>query len=214
MVKISIELPNHTRIGVEAANPDELKPLLDLVRQELLSELSRLDAPHTGVGQNRVPHYIPSNIPDNQPTPPPEAVIVSPVPETIQAGRPTPREDPTPLTKVLEAREMPFAPAIPPALTDPRLAVDFTAFCRAADPMGDMRKVVVAAEGAKRHLGMASVDAWELGHLFDIAGWTRPHSFAQTLRNAARQKFRWLEKVPGRQGRYTATEEGLSTVLG
>ena len=80
--------------------------------------------------------------------------------------------------------------------------------------MGDMRKVVAAAEGARRHLNMDNVDAWELGHLFDLAGWTRPHNFTQTLRNAARSKFKWLERVPGRSGRYTTTNEGRIVVLG
>lgn len=76
-----------------------------------------------------------------------------------------------------------------------------------------MRKVVVAAEGAARHFSMKNVDAWELGHLFEIAGWAQPHSFPQALRNAARSKFRWLERVPGRAGRYSVTDEGRELVL-
>ena len=59
-----------------------------------------------------------------------------------------------------------------------------------------------------------SVDAGELGRLFDLAGWQRPHSFVQTLRNAARSKFRWLERMPGRSGYYTVTEVGRETALG
>jgi hypothetical protein len=90
----------------------------------------------------------------------------------------------------------------------------FAEFCRATNPLGDMRRVVVAAEGARRFLGAESVDAEGLGRLFVLAGWPRPHSFVQTLRNAARSKFRWLERVPGRSGHYTVTDLGRSTALG
>ena len=78
---------------------------------------------------------------------------------------------------------------------------------------GDMRKVVAAAEGAARMFSMDNVDAWELGHLFDMTGWPQPHSFTQALRNAARSKFRWLERVPGRSGRYSVTDAGRAVVL-
>jgi len=90
----------------------------------------------------------------------------------------------------------------------------FTEFCRSANPLGDMRRVVVAAEGARRSLDLDSVDTTDLERLFDLAGWRRPHSFIQTLRNAARGKFRWLERVPGRAGRYAATDLGRSVTLG
>jgi hypothetical protein len=76
-----------------------------------------------------------------------------------------------------------------------------------------MRRVVVAAEGASRFLGYQSVSAEELGRLFDLAGWQRPHSFVQTLRNAARSKFRWLERVPGRSGQYKVTDLGRTTAF-
>ena len=90
----------------------------------------------------------------------------------------------------------------------------FIDFCRAANPLGDMRRVVVAAEGASRYLGMDGVDAEELGRLFDLAAWPRPHNFVQTLRNAARSKFGWLERVPGRAGHYSVTDLGRATALG
>jgi hypothetical protein len=61
---------------------------------------------------------------------------------------------------------------------------------------------------------MASVDASELATLFGIAGWPVPHSFTQTLRNAARGKFQWMERVPGRAGRYLVTGVGRSVTLG
>ncbi len=84
----------------------------------------------------------------------------------------------------------------------------FIHFCRSVNPLGDMRRVVVAAEGAERFLRADGVDAEELSRLFDLAGWTQPHSFTQTLRNAARSKFRWIERMPGRNGRYWVTERG------
>lgn len=90
----------------------------------------------------------------------------------------------------------------------------FVDFCRAANPLGDMRRVVVAAEGANRYLSIDGVDAEALGDLFDIVGWPRAHNFVQTLRNAARSKFGWLERIPGRAGHYTVTDVGRSTALG
>jgi len=77
-----------------------------------------------------------------------------------------------------------------------------------------MRKVVVAAEGAAQFLQMDSVDAEDLASLFNRVGWLIPHSFTQTLRNAARSKFRWLERVPGRSGHYMVTVLGRTTILG
>jgi len=90
----------------------------------------------------------------------------------------------------------------------------FAQFCRGANPVGDMRRVVVAAEGADRFLGMESVDSPALESLFGLAGWRLPHNFTQTLRNAARGKFQWLERIPGRAGRYSVTPVGRSITLG
>ncbi len=97
---------------------------------------------------------------------------------------------------------------------DPLAEAAFVDFCRAANPLGDMRRVVVAAEGASRYLGMDGVDAEELGRLFDLAAWPRAHNFVQTLRNSARSKFGWLERVPGRAGYYSVTDLGRATALG
>ena len=89
----------------------------------------------------------------------------------------------------------------------------FIQFCQSANPVGDMRKVVVAAEGASQFLEMPSVSAEDLEDLFDRVGWLQPHNFTQTLRNAARSKFRWLERVPGRAGQYTVTPLGREKTL-
>ena len=86
-------------------------------------------------------------------------------------------------------------------------------FCRSSNPMGDMRKVVVVSEAASRYLNEQMVDSDRLASLFDLVGWQRPHSFIQTLRNAARSKFRWMERVPGRSGQYMVTDIGRDISL-
>jgi len=91
---------------------------------------------------------------------------------------------------------------------------EFIAFCQRVNPLGDMRRVVVAAEAADRHLAVKSVDPDELSRLFTLAGWPIPHSFVQTLRNAARSKFRWMERIPGQLGHYRVTNAGRKIVLG
>lgn len=95
----------------------------------------------------------------------------------------------------------------------PRALEDFTAFCQAINPTGNMRRVVVAAEAANRFFGQEGVTADELTDLFDLIGWRRPRDLTQTMRNSARSKFGWLERIPGRAGRYSATEVGRSTTL-
>ena len=106
---------------------------------------------------------------------------------------------------------LPPTPAVEPATLDEN---DFVAFCHQVSPLGDMRRVVVAAEAADRYLGIASVDPDELARLFRLAGWPLPHNFVQTLRNAARSKFRWLERITGQSGHYRVTDTGRSIVLG
>lgn len=150
--------------------------------------------------------------------PPERPQEFSPPPERSTGRRDTPLADPS---RGATPNPKPRPPvsgtssnsSIPAELSDPRLGHDFAVFCRTVNPIGDMRKVVVAAEGAARNFSMKNVDAWELGHLFDIAGWTQPHDFTQAIRNAARSKFRWLERVPGRAGRYSVTDEGRAVVL-
>ena len=91
---------------------------------------------------------------------------------------------------------------------------EYIAFCQRVNPVGDMRRVVVAAEAAHRYLNITSVDPDSLTQLFTLAGWPIPHSFVQTLRNSARTKFRWLEKIRGQTGHYKVTNKGRNEVLG
>ena len=217
MVKISIALPNHAEINLEAEDTEQLLPVVNLVRQELLRDVASLAAPANGAtpANGAVPSVpAPPLSASEEPAKPAEA----PTPAEIPAPSPPPpvAASPEPAPAPVKAAPLvpPSANTIPPALSNPRLTRDFADFCRNADPIGDMRKVVAAAEGARRHLDMETVDAWELGQLFDLAGWTRAHNFTQTLRNAARHKFKWLERAPGRAGRYAATEKGREVVLG
>ena len=103
-------------------------------------------------------------------------------------------------------------PKDPPKLdtpTDPR----FLKFCQKLTPMGDMRRVVVVTEGARRFLGMDQVSSPELATLFDAVQWPKPKDFILTLRNAGRSKFRWLQRVPGNSGYYTVTDRGRQEIL-
>ena len=97
-------------------------------------------------------------------------------------------------------------------LCDSESEDDFVQFCNSVNPLGDMRKVVVVVDAAERYLNLKGIDSEELGLLFDLIGWPHPHDFGQTLRNAARSKFRWLERMPGRTGRYGITQTGRSVL--
>ena len=90
---------------------------------------------------------------------------------------------------------------------------DFAEYCRSVAPVGDMRRVVLAAWAANHFLGTSSISDRELSRLFQLVGWRKPESFTQTLRNAARSKFRWLERIPGRSGYYCATDVGIRAVV-
>ena len=90
---------------------------------------------------------------------------------------------------------------------------EFLEFCQLMAPSGDMRRVVVAAEGAKRFLDMNRISAQELGPLFDFLQWPRPKDFVQTLRNAGRSAFQWLERSPGNSGYYSVTDQGRREII-
>lgn len=193
MVKVSITLPNAALITLESEEPEVVREVVQLALRELPQGLM-----HAGLNGS-----TDSNVPG--------------VPESVEAepGRPDPGR-PNPSRNVPAGAEAETGESPPPAGVprNPDTDLAFAEFCRAANPMGDMRRVVVAAEGAGRHLGMPSVDASELATLFGMAGWPVPHSFTQTLRNAARGKFQWMERVPGRAGRYLVTGVGRSVTLG
>lgn len=230
MVKLTISLPNNTQITLESDEFDVINQVLGMLLQTASNEGVSVSVPvasaangHNGAVEksndataeqaaapsqsNGASHPQTSNghhsngtlaheVPQHQPTPPPPVTGSMFPPSTM-----SPANDPEDDGLLLEAQT-------------PESRDDFTAFCQNVNPMGDMRRVVVAAEGATRFFRADGVNADELGELFDLAGWRRANSFTQTLRNAARSKFGWLERIPGRSGRYAATELGRSVTLG
>lgn len=187
MVKVSIILPNRAQISFESEEPEVIHEIVGIVLRDLPRELMQSPPPVDGaLGQ---PFSLHPGGAKGQP-------------EGAEKGSSVRRP-------AASRRQRPPKGAAPAGGERA-----FVEFCRSANPLGDMRRVVVAAEGARRSLGMDSVDTADLEWLFDLVGWRRPHSFVQTLRNAARGKFRWLERVPGRAGRYAATDLGRSVTLG
>jgi len=148
------------------------------------------------------PQRAPIATAENNGSPP-----VAPTATIMQIAPPPPAAVPAPNPE----------PAAAPAVSAEAMTPsehEYIAFCQRVNPLGDMRRVVVAAEAAHRYLNITSVDPDGLAQLFTLAGWPIPHSFVQTLRNAARTKFRWLERIPGLSGHYKVTNTGRSIVLG
>ena len=224
MVKVSITLPNSAHITLESDEPEIIREVVGIVLRDLPKDLLRPgpDASQdTGEGQvsqkgssvdnyeitmgSRVSSDQPGHAPPTQHEPtkaPRRSRQTATIHRTGAARRRS--------TELIITQEK--TPNIQGESTA-EFTDAFVKFCGSASPMGDMRRVVVAAEGAHRFLGMESVDAEDLARLFDLAEWRRPHNFTQTLRNAARDKFRWLERVPGRAGRYAATNRGRAVTL-
>ena len=220
MIKVSISLPNNVQITLESDSeivheivgtvlrdlPKELlssgPPVLigtdQLIISQLGDVLSRLQA--LLAAQNAVQPPEPKGVApvNGAANPPPEPGSPTPVP-----GNPTEENLSLPASGTSSYNKDAVS-----GFADAGSEDSFIHFCRSVNPLGDMRRVVVAAEGAERFLRADGVDAEELSRLFDLAGWTQPHSFTQTLRNAARSKFRWIERMPGRNGRYWVTEKG------
>ena len=212
MVKVSISFPNNTQITVESEDPEVLPAMLAKVLRELPGDL--VFSPISRREQVYQPHAV-------------EVVSELDGPALSDADI----EESSPLGEAMEAQLSTSPNGAPPALeryresfTPDRVKAQqaaysaaaelaFVQFCQSVNPMGDMRKVVVAIEGADRFLQMTSVDEQELQTLFDRVGWRQPNSFPQTLRNAARSTFRWLERVPGRAGHYMVTDLGRTTIL-
>jgi hypothetical protein len=190
MVKVSITLPNNAQITFESEEPEVIQQVVGMVLRDLPRDLMR-SAPEVNKvneanGINGGAEHSPASEKGND------------VVNGSAGARPAPSAQKGPQARGALLNEAEQA---------------FVEFCQSVSTMGDMRRVVIAAEGAGRFLNTDSVDAEKLGWLFDLAGWQRPHSFVQTLRNAARSKFRWLERVPGRSGYYTVTDVGRTTAL-
>ncbi len=228
MVKVSITLPNAAQITLESEEAEVIHEVIKLALRDLPNDLMQGNSnASTGLGQSQAlgkstsvaletatstPGASPNASPEISPSASPDAS-----PNASSEG-PTATAKAAPNSSQLtDGNHRGLAPAPAGAPPMPRTIeseLAFAEFCRAASPMGDMRRVVVAAEGAHRYLGMNSVNSTELVTLFNIVGWPLPHNFTQTLRNAARDKFHWLERVPGRAGRYYPTDLGRSVTLG
>lgn len=243
MLKISITLPNNAQINLETADAAVIDKILDVVLLDITRNLTNgavvavnSNPPPAASVLENPPTPAENPTPDSLPA----AIIptadweMSPIP--WPAADPADSADPETDFDPEDDEDWPdyaddvvddiasetVAPSLPStngiAIPRPGLYAPseqaFIDFCREANPLGDMRRVVVAAEGASRYLGMSGVDAQGLGHLFNLAGWPQAHNFTQTLRNSARSKFRWLERVPGRAGYYAVTDLGRKTALG
>ena len=223
MVKVSITLPNHSQITFESEEPGVVEQVITMVLRDLPRDL--MGSILVGDGDSGLRWDWEKST----------SVMAASSPGTTtadQAAVPGTNEDPAgadlpPAPKPLSPAPTgassapstrPRQPTASPLQGTSQAGISaeedaFIEFCRAASPLGDMRMVVVAAEGAGRFLSIDGVDVADLERLFDLAGWRSPHSFIQTLRNAARSKFRWLERLPGRSGRYTVTDLGRATTL-
>ena len=223
MVKVSITLPNNAQITFESEEPGVVEQVITMVLRDLPRDL--MGSIHVGNGDPRLPQ-------DWEKSTDVVGASSTGTADAKQSAAPATHDDadgldsppaPTPQSPAAtEAFSTPPTPPKQPTASPPRRRSQegasetedaFIEFCRAASPLGDMRMVVVAAEGARRFLSMEGVDASDLQRLFDLAEWRSPHSFIQTLRNAARSKFRWLERLPGRSGRYTVTDFGRTATL-
>ena len=227
MVKVSISLPNHAHITFESEESEVLHEVVGMVLRDLPRELMQADSSDGGDAGGIVatsyaekstvvaPSLLSTSIaaPDSVAPAAQETAAPQTIEQPVQS-----RIEPTPESNVVSgqnnnASQAPTAPSLPPGFLSESGQADFEAFCREANPMGDMRRVVVAAVGANRHFEVDGVNADDLAWLFDLAGWRKPGNFTQTLRNAARSKFGWLERIPGRSGRYAATPLGISKTL-
>ena len=223
MVRVSITLPNNTKITVESEDAEVLHEIVGLALRDLPRDLmqSSYDSAPPPNGTAEKDTIVTSSPPTNSP---PAAIpaggAVVAVNEAPPATAPhqvaAPQADGPAASRVApeNGNRDSTAPELQLESISDEFRLKFYEFCRDANPMGDMRRVVVAAEGAIRYFGTDGVSAEDLGWLFDLAGWRKPNNFTQTLRNAARAKFGWLERIPGRSGRYAVTDLGRSVAVG
>ena len=244
MIKLSITLPNSAQLSIEADDPDMIREVLGFTLPQLGTIANDSTAVNgannghpplpNGIGDGDDTVSIPESTVDG----------IGASPGTLQAAvepaavshpatgfdqhaaaagpaaalqRPVtvapPRASSAPVSGVVN-QETDGITAVYPSEPSTPAEQEFVGFCQKVSPLGDMRRVVVAAEASARFLYTDSVDPDELARLFTLADWPLPHSFVQTLRNAARTKFRWLERIPGRPGHYRVTNTGRSIVLG
>ena len=242
MIKLSITLPSGAQVSLESDDKDFVREVLHSTMPHLNGaapptahtaagasteptaysngspsvghDSAGTDAPQQGNGHHPPLEQPPAEPASLQRQPAVAAVSAPPAPVHRPADPEPAVSTPTESATATAAQPAPTpAPSrvVAPSTPDEH---EFIAFCQRVNPLGDMRRVVVAAEAADRHLAVKSVDPDELSRLFTLAGWPIPHSFVQTLRNAARSKFRWMERIPGQLGHYRVTNAGRKIVLG
>ena len=218
MVKVSISLPNNTQITFESEESEVLHDVVGIMLRDLHKDSNQSSASDGGdaagiIASEATEKSTNAAAPAETMTPEP----VSPPatqPEIAQPSEPSEATQPAvPESAAATTETVGQTETLPPEFLSESGRADFERFCQNANPLGDMRRVVVAAVGANRHFGVDGVNANDLAWLFDAAGWRKPGNFTQTLRNAARSKFGWLERIPGRSGRYAATPLGISKTL-
>lgn len=184
VLKVSINLPGNAVITLEASEPQLFQQVVSLTLKELPKDLMQMQL--LGTTQS----------------------------ESAENGKKVTHEPMSAIAQIAkESAPGPVSESDAPSMdTDSKQT--FARFCEEMSPLGDMRRVIVAAEGARRFLGIQGVSEKELGTLFDLAGWRKPAGFLQTLRNAARSKFRWIERFPDCPGYYAVTPIGLDKVVG
>ena len=189
VLKVSISLHGDTIITVEASEPELYREVVGLALRELPRDILRMRTEEGKLDESSAGALL------------------------AEKGKNAAQSPPSPRQGI--GRHDPAAADVDiPSEYGAEAENSFARFCASLAPLGDMRRVVVAAQGARDLLGMDGVSERELGHLFDLAGWRRPSDFVQSLRNAARSKFRWLERLPGHSGYYAATEAGKAQVAG
>ena len=237
MIKLNITLSSGAQVAIEADDKDLVRevlystmPHLNGVAHQVIEDTNghapEAAAHHNGSlnnGHGSAPAQPAPATNGADPTPvashavsngnyaPAPAPTTVPMPAAPAPAAPMVERQPTPSQPAAVAPQPAPAPVFVPSTPDEH---EYIAFCQRVNPLGDMRRVVVAAEAADRHLNVLSVDPDELERLFALAGWPIPHSFVQTLRNAARTKFRWLERIQGKSGHYRVTDTGRRIVLG
>lgn len=224
MLKLSISLPNSALITLESDGSEPVQEVLALVLGSMQSDGRLVGEPHVGAGSRVevtaekgngvtgpevLQEIVAPPIVTNGLHPDPVRGHSAPVPSMVSAH--SHRESSNGWNGHITAEGGDRTLDLGRYSQEARQ--DFVAFCEAVNPTGDMRRVVVATEAAERFFGLEGVTADEAGELFDLIGWRKANNFTQTVRNAARSKFGWLERIPGRAGRYAATDVGRSTTL-
>jgi hypothetical protein len=184
MLKLNISYPNGVVISLECNDPNTYPNLMSSLKHYISSEST------TNVN-------APVNPSASAPTP-----SNNTSPDRLDSLRLVDADDEEPLPKAK-------VPTDSSNYRDPK----FIDFCKSLNPGSDMKRVIVVAEGAKRFLNMAQVSPDELEGLLQALQWPQPEKLVLTLRNAARSSYRWLQRVPGRRGYYTVTEQGRLAVM-